>query len=71
MRNSIRKQIAKLIGIGYLKIVANKQRNFGSNNFYKHVKVIDNTGIKVDLLFTLAEIQDAKERAEKNKEDYA
>jgi hypothetical protein len=70
MRNYIRKQIAKLIGIGYLKVVPNKQRRFGSDNFYKHVAAVDSTCTKIDLLFTFAEIQDAKERAEKNKEDF-
>ena len=71
MRNYIRKQISKLIGIGYLKIVDNKQRRFGSHSSYKHVAVMDNTYNKIDLLFTFDEIQDARERAEKNKEDYA
>ncbi len=70
MKNYIRKQIAKLLGIGYLKTVANKKRRFGSNNFYKHIKATDNTGEIIDLLFSIDEVLDARERAENNKEDY-
>jgi len=70
MINYIRKQIAKLIGIGCLKTVYNKDRNFGANKSYVYVKVVEDNNKYVDLLFTEHELTDAYNRAEKNKEDY-
>lgn len=70
MINYIRKQIAKLLGIGYLKIVNNKKRQFGANVNYYHIKVVVISGNTQDLLFTENEILEAFNRAKKNKEDY-
>jgi hypothetical protein len=71
MKSFIRKQIAKMIGIGYLKIVHNKERAFGSNRTYIHLKAIRENGNEVDMLFTEDDLKVAKNRAENNKEDYA
>lgn len=70
MKNFIRKQIAKLIGIGHLKTVYNKDRNFGSNQSYVYAKVINDNNKCVDLLFTEHELTTAFMRAKNNKEDY-
>jgi hypothetical protein len=70
MKNYIRKQIAKLLGIGYLKTVYNKERNFGSNQSYVYLKAIEDNGREADMLFTEHELTTAFMRAKNNKEDY-
>jgi len=70
MINYIRKQIFKLIGIGYLRLVNNKNRQFGANLNYYHVKVVVSSGNVQDLLFTEKEILEGRNRAKINKEDY-
>jgi hypothetical protein len=65
--------IAKILNIGYIQEVENKQRKFGSSDkYYKATcyKVIGGNKIEVKILLTFNEYINALERAAKNPEDF-
>ncbi len=63
---SERKELEK----GKLVVVPNAERKFGASDQYVGTKITNEYGEEVYLLFTDYEIQKAKERAEKNPEDF-
>ena len=65
--------IAKILNIGYIQGVENKQRKFGSSDKYFKVtcyKVIGGKEIELKILLTFNEYINALERAAKNPEDF-
>ena len=55
--------------IYFEEVVRNKERKFGSQNFYYPAKVCVDDGSFVNALFTIDQINVATERAERNPED--
>jgi hypothetical protein len=65
--------ISKLLNIGFIQEVENKQRKFGSSDkYYKATcyKVIGGKKMEIKILLTWNEYITAIERADKNKEDF-
>jgi hypothetical protein len=65
--------ISKLLNIGFIQEVENKQRKFGSSDkYYKATcyKCIGGLKKEVKILLTFNEYITAIERADKNKEDF-
>jgi hypothetical protein len=62
------KIVNKVTNFGKAKEVFNKNRKFGSNESYIHIKLSDNGG--TDILLTKNEYEDAVNRAKNNLEDY-
>ena len=55
--------------LGKLYHVQNNNPKFGANRSYRFVRVRDNWGVEMKLLFTEKQISDAEKRAAKNPED--
>tara|TARA_B100000700_G_scaffold320048_1_gene416558 strand:- start:846 stop:1070 length:225 start_codon:yes stop_codon:yes gene_type:complete len=55
--------------LGKLYHVQNDKPKFGANRSYKFVRVRDNWGVEMKLLFTDRQISEAEKRAAKNPED--
>jgi hypothetical protein len=65
--------IAKILNIGFIQEVQNKQRKFGSSDKYYKVTCYQTIGglkKEVKILLTLDELSDAICRADKNPEDF-
>jgi len=50
--------------------VRNKERKFGSQNFYYPAKIVLDDGTSINALFTIDQINVATQRAEANSEDF-
>jgi hypothetical protein len=70
---TIKHLISKILNIGFIQEVENKQRKFGSSYKYYKVtcyKVIGGKKKELKLLFTLDNLSDAIYRADTNPEDF-